>query len=85
MLRWPLLCMLLFPLAGCSYVLNSLFSAPAIKKDETIYKDKYGYLSMKDFGEQRPLKRLRPCFYSPIQCLMKKRTARIENFMDNYR
>lgn len=54
------------------------------KKDETIYNDKYGYLSMKDFDEQRPLKRLRPCFYSPIQCLMKRRTGTVDNFMDNY-
>lgn len=51
------------------------------KKD----KDKYDYLSMKDFGEQQSSKRLRPCFYSPIQCLVKRRTATIENFINNYR
>ncbi|EJD74428.1 hypothetical protein LOAG_18258 [Loa loa] len=84
MLRWPLLCMLLFPFANCSYLVDSVFSAPVMKKDEIIDKDKYGYFSMKNFGEQRPLKRLRPCFYSPIQCLMKKRTVFVENFMDNY-
>ncbi|KAL3983139.1 hypothetical protein ACH3XW_49960 [Acanthocheilonema viteae] len=84
MLRWPLLCMLLFLCADCFYVLDNVFSAPSVKKDEILYKDKYGYLAMKDFGEQRPLKRLRPCFYSPIQCLMKRRIATDENFMDNY-
>ncbi|KAM3725186.1 Protein DML1 [Dirofilaria immitis] len=68
MLRWLLLSMLLFPFAECSYVLDDIFPVPVLRNDPTIYKDDYGSLMLNDSG----MKRLRPCMYNPIQCIVKR-------------
>uniref|UniRef100_A0A0M3I645 Secreted protein n=1 Tax=Ascaris lumbricoides TaxID=6252 RepID=A0A0M3I645_ASCLU len=65
---WLLPLLLLLATANCFFIAdvgNSL-------SDSEVVDDNAGILKRATYLRQSPLKRLRPCFYSPIQCLMKR-------------